>query len=80
MLTAGWDAAEKYPFGQERCEVRQGRTRWPPEEDRILQALGLGPAEEVIYTTLLACPAASAQELARRSGLDEAETDASCST
>ncbi|MEU3216256.1 helix-turn-helix domain-containing protein [Streptomyces sp. NPDC006971] len=45
-----------------------------PEEDRMLQALGLGPAEEVVYTTLLACPAASAQELARQSGLDEAET------
>ncbi|MER6504803.1 helix-turn-helix domain-containing protein [Streptomyces sp. NPDC001455] len=40
----------------------------------MLQALGLGPAEEAVYTTLLACPAASAQDLARQSGLDEAET------
>lgn len=40
----------------------------------MLQALGLGPAEEAIYTTLLAHPTASAQELVRRTGLEEAET------
>ncbi|MFB7114570.1 helix-turn-helix domain-containing protein [Streptomyces sp. NPDC056291] len=39
----------------------------------MLQALGLGPAEEVIYTALLARPAAS-QELARQTGLEQAET------
>ncbi|MEE1792258.1 hypothetical protein PUR28_16030 [Streptomyces sp. BE308] len=40
----------------------------------MLQALGLGPAEEVIYTALLACPTASPQDLARQTGLKEAES------
>ncbi|MGW1553860.1 helix-turn-helix domain-containing protein, partial [Streptomyces sp. NPDC002346] len=40
----------------------------------MLQALGLGPAEEAIYTALLARPTASAQDLARQTGLDKAET------
>ncbi|WP_405755216.1 hypothetical protein OG232_35995 [Streptomyces sp. NBC_01411] len=40
----------------------------------MLQALGLGPAEEAIYTALLARPTASAQGLARQTGLEEAET------
>ncbi|MEV0915507.1 helix-turn-helix domain-containing protein [Streptomyces sp. NPDC049967] len=40
----------------------------------MLQALGLGPAEEAVYTTLLARPTASAQDLVRQTGLDEAET------
>lgn len=40
----------------------------------MLQALGLGPAEEAVYTTLLAHPTASAQELVRQTGLEEAET------
>ncbi|MET8404658.1 helix-turn-helix domain-containing protein [Streptomyces sp900116325] len=39
----------------------------------MLQALGLGPAEEAVYTSLLARPTASAQELVRQTGLDEAE-------
>ncbi|MFJ3707371.1 helix-turn-helix domain-containing protein [Streptomyces sp. NPDC090053] len=41
----------------------------------MLQALGLGPPEEAIYTALLARPAASAQDLAQQTGLDEAESD-----
>ncbi|MFB6784270.1 helix-turn-helix domain-containing protein [Streptomyces sp. NPDC056352] len=40
----------------------------------MLQALGLGPAEEAIYTALLARPTASAQDLARHTGLEKAET------
>nr|WSW66493.1 hypothetical protein OG461_10000 [Streptomyces sp. NBC_00995] len=40
----------------------------------MLQALGLGPAEEAVYTALLARPTASAHELVRQTGLDEAET------
>ncbi|ROQ65655.1 sugar-specific transcriptional regulator TrmB [Streptomyces sp. 840.1] len=39
----------------------------------MLQALGLGPAEEAVYTALLARPAASAPELVRQTGLTEAE-------
>ncbi|MER5684030.1 helix-turn-helix domain-containing protein [Streptomyces sp. NPDC002205] len=39
----------------------------------MLQALGLGPAEEAIYTALLARPTASAQDLARQTGLEKAE-------
>ncbi|MFB7596757.1 helix-turn-helix domain-containing protein [Streptomyces sp. NPDC056160] len=40
----------------------------------MLQALGLGPAEEAIYTALLARPTASAQELAGQAGIEESET------
>ncbi|MFD4761896.1 helix-turn-helix domain-containing protein [Streptomyces sp. NPDC058439] len=40
----------------------------------MLQALGLGPAEEAIYTALLDRPTASAQTLARQTGLDKAES------
>ncbi|MFE7351936.1 helix-turn-helix domain-containing protein [Streptomyces sp. NPDC057543] len=40
----------------------------------MLQALGLSPAEEAIYTALLARPTASAQDLARQTGLEKAET------
>ncbi|MFF2409652.1 helix-turn-helix domain-containing protein [Streptomyces sp. NPDC058092] len=40
----------------------------------MLQALGLGPAEEAIYTALLARPTASAQDLARQTGIEKAET------
>lgn len=40
----------------------------------MLQALGLGPAEEAIYTALLARPTASAQDLARQAGVEKAET------
>ncbi|MGW1402938.1 helix-turn-helix domain-containing protein [Streptomyces sp. NPDC002405] len=40
----------------------------------MLQALGLGPAEEAIYTALLARPTASAQELAGQTGIEEGET------
>ncbi|MFE4330462.1 helix-turn-helix domain-containing protein [Streptomyces sp. NPDC056831] len=40
----------------------------------MLQALGLGPAEETIYTALLARPTASAQDLARQTGFDKAES------
>ncbi|MGW1004965.1 helix-turn-helix domain-containing protein [Streptomyces sp. NPDC002520] len=40
----------------------------------MLQALGLGPAEEAVYTALLAQPTASARELARQTGLAAAET------
>ncbi|WP_329588046.1 helix-turn-helix domain-containing protein [Streptomyces sp. NBC_01362] len=41
----------------------------------MLQALGLGPAEESIYTALLARPTASVEELAGQSGLGRTETD-----
>jgi sugar-specific transcriptional regulator TrmB/DNA-binding CsgD family transcriptional regulator len=40
----------------------------------MLQALGLGPAEEAVYTALLARPTASAQDLARQTGIEQAET------
>ncbi|MFF1647920.1 helix-turn-helix domain-containing protein [Streptomyces sp. NPDC058240] len=40
----------------------------------MLQALGLGPAEEAIYTALLARPTGSAQDLARQTGLERAES------
>ncbi|MEU6658942.1 helix-turn-helix domain-containing protein [Streptomyces sp. NPDC046821] len=40
----------------------------------MLQALGLGPTEEAVYTALMARPTASAQELAREAGLVAAET------
>ncbi|MEU6019283.1 helix-turn-helix domain-containing protein [Streptomyces sp. NPDC047515] len=40
----------------------------------MLQALGLGPAEEAVYTALLARPTASAQELARQTGIERTET------
>ncbi|MGW6902378.1 helix-turn-helix domain-containing protein [Streptomyces sp. NBC_01727] len=40
----------------------------------MLQALGLGPDEEAVYTALLARPTASAQDLARQTGLEAAET------
>ncbi|MGW8889528.1 helix-turn-helix transcriptional regulator [Streptomyces sp. NPDC055749] len=40
----------------------------------MLQALGLGPAEEAIYTALLASPAASPRALARQTGLGEVES------
>ncbi|MFC8068743.1 helix-turn-helix domain-containing protein [Streptomyces sp. NPDC057293] len=40
----------------------------------MLQVLGLGPAEEAIYSALLARPTASAQDLARQTGLDRAES------
>ncbi|OIJ88353.1 helix-turn-helix domain-containing protein [Streptomyces colonosanans] len=40
----------------------------------MLQALGLGPVEEAVYTALLARPTATAQELAQQTGLGQAET------
>lgn len=40
----------------------------------MLQALGLSPAEEAVYTALLARPTASAQDLARQAGLEEGDT------
>ncbi|MGW1163028.1 helix-turn-helix domain-containing protein [Streptomyces sp. NPDC002513] len=40
----------------------------------MLQALGLSPAEEAVYTALLASPTTSAQELAGQTGLDEDDT------
>lgn len=40
----------------------------------MLQALGLGLEEEAIYTALLARPTASAQDVARQTGLEKAET------
>ncbi|MGW3512845.1 helix-turn-helix domain-containing protein [Streptomyces sp. NPDC000994] len=40
----------------------------------MLQALGLAPAEEAIYTALLARPTASAQELAGQTGIEVGET------
>ncbi|MFJ1679510.1 helix-turn-helix domain-containing protein [Streptomyces sp. NPDC088251] len=40
----------------------------------MLQALGLGRDEEAIYTALLARPTASAQDLARQTGLAKAES------
>ncbi|MFC9699231.1 helix-turn-helix domain-containing protein [Streptomyces sp. NPDC056943] len=39
----------------------------------MLQALGLGRAEEAVYTALLGRPAASAYELVRQTGLEEPE-------
>ncbi|MFD8970824.1 helix-turn-helix domain-containing protein [Streptomyces sp. NPDC059593] len=39
----------------------------------MLQALGLGRAEEAVYTALLGRPAASAHELVRQTGLGEPE-------
>ncbi|MGW1732010.1 MULTISPECIES: helix-turn-helix domain-containing protein [unclassified Streptomyces] len=39
----------------------------------MLQALGLGAAEGVVYTALLPRPSASAQDLARQTGLERAE-------
>ncbi|MGW4233936.1 helix-turn-helix domain-containing protein [Streptomyces sp. NPDC004980] len=41
----------------------------------MLQALGLGPSEEAIYTALLARPTASASDLALQTGLGESESD-----
>ncbi|MGW1229293.1 helix-turn-helix domain-containing protein [Streptomyces sp. NPDC002530] len=41
----------------------------------MLQALGLSPSEEAVYTALLARPTASARELAGQAGLGEAESD-----
>ncbi|MEU9200088.1 helix-turn-helix domain-containing protein [Streptomyces sp. NPDC048332] len=41
----------------------------------MLQALGLGPAEEAVYTALLVRPSASARDLALQSGLGEADCD-----
>lgn len=40
----------------------------------MLQALGLGPAEEAVYTALMARPAACAYDLARQTGTAAAET------
>ncbi|MFD7297713.1 TrmB family transcriptional regulator [Streptomyces sp. NPDC059897] len=40
----------------------------------MLQALGLGPAEEAVYNALLPRPSASAQDLAQQAGLEQAET------
>ncbi|MEU9861379.1 helix-turn-helix domain-containing protein [Streptomyces sp. NPDC047971] len=40
----------------------------------MLQALGLGLAEEAVYTALLARPTASAGDIARETGLERAET------
>ena len=40
----------------------------------MLQALGLSPAEEAVYTALLARPTASAQDLARQAGLEKGDT------
>lgn len=40
----------------------------------MLQALGLGPDEEAIYTAMLARPTTSAQDLARQTGLEKAES------
>ncbi|MFF4755369.1 helix-turn-helix domain-containing protein [Streptomyces sp. NPDC002514] len=40
----------------------------------MLQALGLGPAEEAVYTALMARPEASAHDLARQTGIAAAET------
>ncbi|MFB7914396.1 helix-turn-helix domain-containing protein [Streptomyces sp. NPDC056061] len=40
----------------------------------MLQALGLGAAEETIYTALMAQPTASAHDLARQTGIVVAET------
>ncbi|MFE5715420.1 helix-turn-helix domain-containing protein [Streptomyces sp. NPDC056501] len=39
----------------------------------MLQALGLGRAEETVYTALLGRPAASTYELVRQTGLEESE-------
>ncbi|MFE5256828.1 helix-turn-helix domain-containing protein [Streptomyces coelicoflavus] len=40
----------------------------------MLEVLGLRSAEEAVYSALLARPTASAQELARQTGLDQAES------
>ncbi|MGW0957589.1 helix-turn-helix domain-containing protein [Streptomyces gelaticus] len=40
----------------------------------MLEVLGLGPAEEAVYTALMAQPTASAHELARQTGIAVAET------
>ncbi|WP_432187817.1 TrmB family transcriptional regulator [Streptomyces sp. Tue6028] len=40
----------------------------------MLQELGLGPAEEAVYTALLPQPSASAPDLARQTGLERSET------
>ncbi|MET9658242.1 helix-turn-helix domain-containing protein [Streptomyces sp. NPDC006510] len=40
----------------------------------MLQALGLGPAEEAVYTALLARPTAYARDLARQTGIEQDET------
>ncbi|MFE9610791.1 helix-turn-helix domain-containing protein [Streptomyces sp. NPDC006012] len=40
----------------------------------MLQALGLGPSEEAVYTALMAQSEASAHDLARRTGIAAAET------
>ncbi|MDP5312397.1 helix-turn-helix domain-containing protein [Streptomyces poriferorum] len=41
----------------------------------MLQALGLSPAEEAVYTAMLVRPSASAGELALQAGIAEAESD-----
>ncbi|MER5279470.1 helix-turn-helix domain-containing protein [Streptomyces sp. NPDC002809] len=41
----------------------------------MLQALGLSPSEEAVYTALLVRPSASARDLALQAGLGEAESD-----
>ncbi|MGW5202616.1 helix-turn-helix domain-containing protein [Streptomyces spiralis] len=40
----------------------------------MLEALGLGPTEEAVYTALMAQPTASAHDLARQTGIAAAET------
>ncbi|MFD4693131.1 helix-turn-helix domain-containing protein [Streptomyces sp. NPDC058463] len=40
----------------------------------MLEALGLGPAEEAVYTALMARQPASAQDLARRTGLEHPDS------
>ncbi|MFF8778584.1 hypothetical protein ACF07W_15095 [Streptomyces sp. NPDC015140] len=40
----------------------------------MLQVLGLGPAEEAIYSALMARPTASPQDLARQTGQERAES------
>ncbi|WP_326666860.1 hypothetical protein [Streptomyces sp. NBC_00385] len=39
----------------------------------MLQALGLSPSEEAVYTVLLARPSASVRDVALQSGLGEGE-------
>ncbi|MFJ2709149.1 helix-turn-helix domain-containing protein [Streptomyces sp. NPDC087428] len=41
----------------------------------MLQALGLSPPEDAVYTALLARPSASAREVALQAGLEEGESD-----
>ncbi|MEE4493432.1 helix-turn-helix domain-containing protein [Streptomyces sp. BE230] len=41
----------------------------------MLQALGLSPSEEAVYTALLVRPSASARDVALQAGLGEAESD-----